>query len=355
MIETAEIYYKETDKLTEFVQPLYTQQDGTVRRNSGRPRLLGQMVRFGLVGVLNTVVDLLLLNILLLLFPTTNSLMLLAYNALAYSVGGVNSFLLNKYWTFGHKQTTSRSELIRFAITTLGGIMWSSIILWIASNVLHPILINPTMWANASKVFAIGGTALISYLGMRLWVFVNKPREKQTLFNTTVSDSKDALSDGRNEIYMEHVITEKLSSPVEQENDTSGKEPNMKFEDEYTSVSRHSLSVVLPAYNEEQVIAGTVLYTYEVLSQWHMDFEILVVNDGSADRTGAIVGELESRYPQIRLINHTANQGYGAALVSGFAAATKDLTFFMDSDGQFDIRDLRQFFAYIDRYDAVLG
>src|SRR5207237_10258057 len=52
---------------------------------------------------------------------------------------------------------------------------------------------------------------------------------------------------------------------------------------------------------------------------------------------------------------HPVNQGYGAALVSGFAAATKELTFFMDADGQFDIRDLRTFFLFIDRYDAVIG
>jgi glycosyltransferase involved in cell wall biosynthesis len=121
------------------------------------------------------------------------------------------------------------------------------------------------------------------------------------------------------------------------------------------AASRHSLSVVLPAYNEEEVISDTLSTVFSVLSQWQMDFEILVVNDGSVDDTGAIVTELAAQYPQIRLINHTTNQGYGAALVSGFAAARKELTFFMDSDGQFDIRDLRTFFSFIDRYDAVIG
>jgi hypothetical protein len=119
--------------------------------------------------------------------------------------------------------------------------------------------------------------------------------------------------------------------------------------------SNHSLSIVLPAYNEEQVIAGTVSDILGVLSSWHMDFEVLVVNDGSTDRTGAIVSALADTYPQVRLVTHSTNQGYGAALVSGFTEATKELTFFMDSDGQFDIRDLRQFFSYIDEYDAVIG
>jgi glycosyltransferase involved in cell wall biosynthesis len=64
------------------------------------------------------------------------------------------------------------------------------------------------------------------------------------------------------------------------------------------------------------------------------------------------MSEKDSR---VRLITHLTNQGYGAALVSGFAAATKELTFFMDSDGQFDIRDLATFFPFIAAYDAVIG
>jgi glycosyltransferase involved in cell wall biosynthesis len=119
--------------------------------------------------------------------------------------------------------------------------------------------------------------------------------------------------------------------------------------------NRHSISVVLPAYNEERNISETLLTVLSALSQWQRDFEILVVNDGSVDHTGAIVAELASQHSQIHLINHTTNKGYGAALVSGFEAATKELIFFMDSDGQFDIEDLDEFFPYIDDYDAVIG
>ena len=153
--------------------------------------LFRQVLRFGLVGGLNTLVDLLILNSLLLLFPTNNTPMLLAYNSLAYSIGAVNSFLLNKYWTFGQRQRTTRKEVVRFVLTTLCGIGWSSIILWLASNLLHPFLVNTTIWANASKVLAIGGTALISYLGMRLWVFVSKGQQEQT--TAPVSDEHRSL------------------------------------------------------------------------------------------------------------------------------------------------------------------
>jgi len=131
-------------------------------------------VRFGLVGGLNTLVDIAILNALLWLFPTTSTFMLLAYNSLAYSLGAINSFLLNKYWTFGSRQKGTRGELMRFTLITLYGIGWSGSILWLASTLFHPYLVNATLWANASKVVAIAGTALISYLGMRLWVFVRK-------------------------------------------------------------------------------------------------------------------------------------------------------------------------------------
>ncbi|MEO9028741.1 MAG: glycosyltransferase family 2 protein [Ktedonobacteraceae bacterium] len=111
----------------------------------------------------------------------------------------------------------------------------------------------------------------------------------------------------------------------------------------------------MPAHNEEAVIAETVHCTSEAVTNWAQDFEIIVVNDGSQDRTQVIVEDIAIADPHIRLINHEVNKGYGAALVTGFEAITKDLVFFMDSDGQFDIRDLEQFFPLIEQYDVVLG
>ncbi|MFL5664960.1 MAG: glycosyltransferase [Ktedonobacteraceae bacterium] len=376
MIETTEIHDRETAEILNPDQPLSNKQgtdahhafmDRLFANRPGkrlRPRrgllppkttredvyhapgwtsLLRQMLRFGMVGGLNTLVDLLILNGLLLLFPTTSTLMLLAYNSLAYSLGAVNSFLLNKYWTFGFRQRTTRRELIRFTLTTLCGIGWSTLILWLASRVLHPLLVNTTVWANASKAFAIVGTALISYLGMYLWVFVSKAQKEQTLSHATVSAHRTASGERR-------------LLPAGQRRDISSKHEQRHPDGNGGKIaSSQSLSIVLPAYNEEQVIASTVADVLDVLNMWQMDVEVLVVNDGSTDRTGAIVAALAAAHPRVRLITHPTNQGYGAALVSGFAAATKELTFFMDADGQFDIRDLQQFFPFIDEYNAVIG
>jgi putative flippase GtrA len=345
VITTSEMHPVELSEIQTLTLPLQNEHDNEHEASShrfpDRLHLPGQVLRFGLVGGLNTLVDLLILNGLLLLFPTTSILMLLAYNSLAYSLGAVNSFLLNKYWTFGHRQRTSRKELVRFTLTTLCGIGWSTIILWLTSNVLHPFLVNTTLWANASKVVAIAGTACISYLGMRLWVFVSKAQQEQTPLYSTVS-AHGNIADAHRSLPGRQNISAEYEQSQANEN---GDKPERL----------HSLSVVLPAYNEEQVIASTVSDALDVLSRWRLDFEVLVVNDGSTDRTGAIVAALAEAHPKVHLISHPTNQGYGAALVSGFAAATKELTFFMDSDGQFDIRELQQFFSFIDEYDAVIG
>ncbi len=135
----------------------------------------GQFVRFGFVGVLNTLLDVLLLNSLLWLFPTTNTFSILLFNSLAYSIGAVNSFFLNKYWTFGSHQQTSWSEVRRFTLTTLLGILCNDILIWLASKLLLSFISNSSLATNTAKVFAIAGTVFVSYLGMRLWVFVKKP------------------------------------------------------------------------------------------------------------------------------------------------------------------------------------
>jgi glycosyltransferase involved in cell wall biosynthesis len=121
------------------------------------------------------------------------------------------------------------------------------------------------------------------------------------------------------------------------------------------NTARASLSVILPAHNEHAPITGTVTSILEALAKWMMDFEVIVVNDGSLDQTGAILDDLATGNTHIKVIHHEGNKGYGAALVSGFEAVSKDLAFFMDSDGQFDICDLEQFFPLLAEYDAVLG
>jgi glycosyltransferase involved in cell wall biosynthesis len=116
-----------------------------------------------------------------------------------------------------------------------------------------------------------------------------------------------------------------------------------------------SLSVVLPAYNEEENIRKTVLQALSYLEKSVADYEIIVVNDGSSDRTGEIVSGLAHDHPKVSLVNHPGNQGYGAALRSGFERASLEYIFLMDSDGQFDIGELDHFIPFLDDSVAVIG
>ena len=133
-----------------------------------------QILRFSIVGILNTSIDVLTLNVLILLFPTHNANLLLIYNSIAYTLGALNSFLLNKYWTFKRQHAITGGELLRFAIINAIGILCNDAIVWSAAQLLHTIIPNAVIWANAAKLCAVLGTAFVTYLGMRLWVFAAK-------------------------------------------------------------------------------------------------------------------------------------------------------------------------------------
>jgi glycosyltransferase involved in cell wall biosynthesis len=119
-----------------------------------------------------------------------------------------------------------------------------------------------------------------------------------------------------------------------------------------------SISAVLPAYNEEAIIERTVRHVAGVLDGLTADFEVIVTNDGSRDRTGQILAELGKNEPALHLrsVTHERNRGYGAAVASGFDAARKDLIFLTDGDKQFDVTELRLFLPEVDAHtDMVIG
>jgi glycosyltransferase involved in cell wall biosynthesis len=101
-----------------------------------------------------------------------------------------------------------------------------------------------------------------------------------------------------------------------------------------------SISVFFPAYNDEATIAGLVGDALAVLPGLTDDFEVIVVDDGSTDRTAEVLEGLTGGDPRVRVLRHASNRGYGGALRTGFANATKELIFYTDGDGQYDAREL---------------
>src|SRR6185295_8510335 len=102
-----------------------------------------------------------------------------------------------------------------------------------------------------------------------------------------------------------------------------------------------SLSIFFPAYNDSGTIASMVIRAVKTAEELTSDFEVIVVDDGSADGTADIADELAHTYPQVRAVHHPRNRDYGAALQTGFRSSTKDLIFYTDGDAQYDPTELR--------------
>jgi glycosyltransferase involved in cell wall biosynthesis len=118
------------------------------------------------------------------------------------------------------------------------------------------------------------------------------------------------------------------------------------------------LSYFFPAHNEEANLEGLLTEALATLPTLADTFEIIVVDDGSRDATGAIADELAAAHAEVRAVHHQVNLGYGAALRSGFAASRHELIAFTDGDRQFHVADLGLLAARLaapDRPDAVVG
>jgi len=116
------------------------------------------------------------------------------------------------------------------------------------------------------------------------------------------------------------------------------------------------LSIFFPAYNDSGTIASVVIAALRTARRLTPDHEVIVVNDGSADGTAEILEELASIYPQVRIVTHEQNRGYGGALRSGFASATRELIFYTDGDAQYDPSEMEALWRRFDQdVDLVNG
>src|SRR5437773_11799587 len=116
-----------------------------------------------------------------------------------------------------------------------------------------------------------------------------------------------------------------------------------------------SLSVIFPAFNEEANIRAVVEDACRIIPKFAPVFEIIVVDDGSEDRTAEICDDLALEFSDVRVVHHARNKGYGAALNTGIEKARYDIIFFTDSDGQFDLNEVAALLEQTDAYDIVAG
>jgi glycosyltransferase involved in cell wall biosynthesis len=116
-----------------------------------------------------------------------------------------------------------------------------------------------------------------------------------------------------------------------------------------------SITVVLPAFNEEANLPHVIPALTDVLKGIPGSHEILVINDGSRDRTALVARELQQRFPILRVIDHEVNQGYGVAQRTGFRNARGDLIFINSADGQIPAQELLKYLPAIQTSDIVVG
>ena len=122
-----------------------------------------------------------------------------------------------------------------------------------------------------------------------------------------------------------------------------------------TPTAPPALSLVFPVFDEEGNLGELMAGACKVGDELGYTFEIIVVNDGSRDESANILDDWARRDPRIRVIHHTQNHGYGAALRAGLKSARGDRIFFSDADLQFDLTQLRDLLAHSADYDIVAG
>jgi len=116
-----------------------------------------------------------------------------------------------------------------------------------------------------------------------------------------------------------------------------------------------ALSMFLPVYNEKEHLETVVASCLKVLPDVAETFELILVDDGSKDGSSEIADRLSREHPEIRVVHHEKNQGYGGAVRSGIRACRLPYIFFMDGDGQFDVREIEKLVPHIYQYDIVAG
>lgn len=114
------------------------------------------------------------------------------------------------------------------------------------------------------------------------------------------------------------------------------------------------ISLFFPVYRDEATVARVAAKALAVLQETAAEYEVIIVNDGSPDRAGAVADELASRNPRVRVIHHERNLGYGRALQTGFAAARFEWICFTDGDDEYEVSDLRKLLRLRDYYDLII-
>lgn len=254
-----------------------------------------QLTRFGFTGILNTCIDYGIFNILVANTGINSGWRLGLINLLAVGTAAANSYFMNRKWTFSSRDDNIPGELTRFTLVTGLGMIINSLLVVTVSGLASELPVPLFVILNAGKLLGALFSAIWNFVLYRQWVF----------------------SSGR----LAPVI------PI--------------IEDE---VQKDLLSIIIPAYNEAGRLPRRLQQLAAALGG-RFPLEILVVDDGSVDRTRQIAEDIAWQYPFIRVLSHQRNQGKGAAVRTGVMAARGEYIVFVDADDSFSSEHIEKLFA----------
>lgn len=116
-----------------------------------------------------------------------------------------------------------------------------------------------------------------------------------------------------------------------------------------------SLSIFFPAYNDEKTIGALTETCISVAKKLTDDFEILIVEDHSPDKTGEVADRIAEKFKEVRVIHHPHNMGVGQTMIDGFTQSTKEYVFYTDGDAQYDVNELELLVEHVKNYEVVIG
>lgn len=240
---------------------------------------LKPLIKYAIIGVLGTAIDVGSLYV----FVDIFKLPLLVSATGSFMLAVVNNFILNKIWTFQNTSKNYRKLFIKFFIVSIIGLGLTLICLQVLTNILH-------IWYILAKLITSVIVLTWNFLGNKMWTFRESEKKKG----------------------------------IAREKDT------------------YDLSIIIPAYNEEKRIGKTIEAIQNYINQENLDAEIIIVSDGSKDKTIKITEEYTKNDKRIKLISYTKNQGKGFAIKTGVNASEGKYILFTDADNSTPIEELKK-------------
>lgn len=243
-------------------------------------RKFGPFLKYCVVGATGTFIDLASLYV----FVEYYSIPILGATVLSFLLAVTNNFILNKIWTFKSKSKNYRKLYIKFLMVSLIGLGLTVTSMYVMVNLIG-------VWYMFAKALTSLMVLVWNFLANKLWTF--RLAERKLIFNE-----------------------------------------NLQFE----------LSIIIPAYNEENRIKNTLLAIKDYLENNNLNAEIIVVNDGSTDQTLKIIEDYKEKIPNMKQISYDKNQGKGFAVKSGVEASRGKYILFTDADNSTPIEEFEKLF-----------